>query len=95
LGWGVIVKCNTIDGWKEGHRNKALSCHSSHEMDMKTLVWTRGAILVTQLSGRLRCPACGNEKVIVLFEVPNEPMAITARNKVEMDSDDPDTGFPW
>jgi hypothetical protein len=42
MGWRVRVKCNTADAWKEAHRNKALSCHYTHELDMKTLVWTPG-----------------------------------------------------
>jgi hypothetical protein len=45
LGWRLRVKCNTVDGRKEAHRNKGLDCHSVHELDMKTLVWTRGEYL--------------------------------------------------
>ncbi len=44
MGWRVRVKCDTVDHWKEAYRDPALSCHSSHELDMKSLVWTRGAM---------------------------------------------------
>lgn len=79
------MKCNTVDGWKEAHRSPALSCHSSHELDMKTLVWTRGALPISQLKERLKCPACGSREILVFFEVPNEPATVAARGKIDED----------
>ena len=86
LGWRVRVKCDTIDHRKEAHRNPALSCHSSHELDMKTLVFTRGALPISQLKERLKCPSCGSREILVFFEVPNEPAAVAA--KIKTDEDD-------
>jgi hypothetical protein len=42
LGGRLRVKCDSIRGSKEAHRNKSLGCHRVHELDMKTLVWTPG-----------------------------------------------------
>ena len=84
-GWKVRVKCDTIDHRKEAHRNLSLSCHSSHELDMKTLVFTRGALPVSQLKERLKCPSCGSREILVFFEVPNEPATVAARGKIDED----------
>jgi hypothetical protein len=85
LGWRLRVKCNTVDGRKEAHRNKGLDCHSVHEPDMKTLVWTRGNISIQEMQKRLRCPACGNREILVYWEVPNEPAAVAARGRIAED----------
>jgi hypothetical protein len=67
------VKCNTVDEWQEAHRNPPLSCHSAHELDLKSLVWTRGAVPINELKARLRCPACGGREILIYWEIPNEP----------------------
>jgi hypothetical protein len=85
LGWSLRVKCDTIDGAKEAHRNKALGCHFVHQLDLKTLVWTRGAIPITDLQKRLRCPACGNREVLIYWEIPNEPAALAAKKRIEIE----------
>ena len=41
MGWRVRVKCNTVKEWKAARRDLALSCHSIHELDMKSLVCGR------------------------------------------------------
>jgi hypothetical protein len=84
LGWRLRVKCNTVDGSKEAHRNKSLGCHSVHELDLKTLVWTRGNIPIPELQKRLRCPACGNREVLIYWEVPNEPAALAAKAHIDV-----------
>jgi len=46
-------------------------CHREYELEMETLVWTRGAGLpLSDLAGRLRCPACRSLKVAVAFMPP-------------------------
>jgi hypothetical protein len=45
-----------------------------------------------ELRTRFRCPKCGNPNITVWFEVPNNPVAVAARKKINMEdySDDPD-----
>jgi hypothetical protein len=51
-------------------------CESSAELDLKSLVWTRGeAFPLDQLASRLKCPRCGNRNVQVFFDVPGKPGA--------------------
>jgi hypothetical protein len=39
------------------------------ELDMETLVWTRGrGFPLSHLESRLRCPRCGSRYVVVLYE---------------------------
>jgi hypothetical protein len=94
MGWRVRVKCNVRDHWKEQYRDPALSCHSTHELDMKSLVWTRGAIPIKELVDRLRCPACGSRHILVYFEIPNEPAAAAARKHIDIEDYalNPETG---
>jgi hypothetical protein len=41
------------------------------ELDLETLVWTRGrAFPLSRLESRLRCPCCGSRYVVVLYEPP-------------------------
>jgi hypothetical protein len=47
------------------------------ELDMKTLVWTRGEQFpLDQLESRLKCPRCGQRRVTVMFDIPNRPQAL-------------------
>ncbi len=92
MGWRVRVKCDTIDHWKEAYRDPALSCHSSHELDMKSLVWTRGAIPIKSLRERLRCPACGSRHILIFFEIPNEPATLAANAHIKIADYLDDTG---
>jgi hypothetical protein len=49
-------------------------CDTTAELDMKTLIWTRGANFPLKLlESRLRCPQCGKLGVTVLFAVPGQP----------------------
>jgi hypothetical protein len=53
-------------------------CDTAIELDMTTLIWTRGeAFPINQLASRLKCPKCGFMKVRVYFDVPNTPNART------------------
>jgi hypothetical protein len=55
---------------------------------MKTLVWTRGeAFPLDQLATDLKCPRCGNRKVQVVFEVPNQPRE-SSDNKISYSDSD-------
>jgi hypothetical protein len=41
------------------------------ELDLETLVCTRGrAFPLSSLESRLRCPRCGNRRMVVMFEPP-------------------------
>jgi hypothetical protein len=67
-GWRVTARCAA--GKQEGmHRHK--ECVYRAELDMETLVWTRGrAFPLSRLESRLRCPMCGSREVTLLFTVP-------------------------
>jgi hypothetical protein len=71
LGWRVRVRC--LWGTAQGRR-RTVECDTSADLDVKTLVWTRGeAFPLDLLESRMRCPRCGSRRVTVLFEVPNQP----------------------
>jgi hypothetical protein len=62
------------DNWCALYRNLSLSCHSMQELDMKTLVWTRGDEMpLALLEKRLKCPTCGTRNVVVIWEIPTQP----------------------
>lgn len=62
--WRVKARC------AHGKRD-AMKSIREYELDMETLVWTRGAAMpLADLSGRLRCPACRSLKVAVAFVPP-------------------------
>jgi hypothetical protein len=53
------------------HRHK--ECVYRAELDMETLVWTRGrGFPISRLETRLRCPMCGSREITLLFTVPSE-----------------------
>jgi hypothetical protein len=46
------------------------------ELDMETLVWTRGrGFPLSRLESRLRCPCCGSRDVVVLYQPPRSAAA--------------------
>ena len=46
-------------------------CHYTRELDLETLVWTRGKNFpLSSLDGRLMCPRCRSRLVVVLFQPP-------------------------
>lgn len=77
LGWRVKARCYwTASGRKS--RPQYVWCDTTVELDMPTLVWTRGeAFPLKLLASRLKCPNCGQMTVKVWFEVPNQPNAGT------------------
>jgi hypothetical protein len=67
-GWRVKARC--AFGKRDGLKS-IRECHRDYELDMETLVWTRGAAMpISDLSKRLRCPACRSLKVTVAFVPP-------------------------
>ena len=69
-GWRVTVRC--AHGREDGTaRKSSRRCVARSQLDMETLVWTRGsAFPVSRLESRLRCPKCGSRYVVVLFHPP-------------------------
>jgi hypothetical protein len=65
-GWRVTVRC--ADGRTESPRSQSSrECSHRRELDMQTLVWTRGrAFPLWRLESRLRRPRCGSRYVVVL-----------------------------
>jgi hypothetical protein len=75
LGWRAKAHCIWFGPNKDGKR-RVPWCDTTTELDMKTLVWTRGERMPLELlRERLRCPKCGRTNVLVFFEVPNQPKA--------------------
>jgi hypothetical protein len=70
-GWRVTVRC--AYGRSEGPRSQSnRECNYRRELDMETLVWTRGrAFPLSRLESRLRCPRCGSRYMVVLYEPPS------------------------
>jgi transposase-like protein len=68
-GWRVRVRCawGPRDGMK-----RVRECVHGAELDLQTLVWTRGAAFpVARLESRMKCPRCGSRRVVLLFEPPS------------------------
>jgi hypothetical protein len=80
LGWRVRVRC-LLTGPKPKSRERVANfCETNAELDMKTLVWTRGdRFPLDQLASRLKCPSCDNRKIQVFFDIPNQPKTRTVR----------------
>ncbi len=70
LGWRVIARCT--HGREDGPRSQSSrACSYRKELDMETLVWTRGrAFPLSRLETRLRCPRCGSRDIVVLYQPP-------------------------
>jgi len=68
LGWRVIARCSR---GKEDHRTHTRECSHRMELDIETLVWTRGRDFPrSRLESRLRCPRCGSRSVVVMYHPP-------------------------
>ncbi len=67
-GWRIHVRC----AWGKRDGMKSIrECITRAELDLKTLIWTRGeAFPVSNLDSRLKCPMCGSRKVAVIFDIP-------------------------
>ena len=68
LGWRVHMRCAL--GPRAGMKS-IRECHYRRELDLETLVYTRGRDFpLALLASRLKCPRCGSRKVSVLFDPP-------------------------
>jgi DNA-directed RNA polymerase subunit RPC12/RpoP len=75
---GARITARCAWGRREGLKS-IRECKARVDLDLETLVWTRGAAFpVSMLEGRLRCPACGSRRVVLLFDLPGRPMAKSA-----------------
>src|SRR6478736_5551393 len=74
-------------GKREGMKSRR-ECQYTRELDLETLVWTRGPNFpLSPLDGRLMCPRCRSRRVVVLFQPPTASKSATpwgARNRTEM-----------
>jgi len=75
-GWSVAVRC--AFGRSESPRSQSSrECSYRKELDMETLVWTRGRVFpLSRLESRLRCPRCGSRYVVVLYEPPRRAACV-------------------
>ncbi len=75
LGWMVTVRCGYGRSESPSSRSSR-ECNYRKELDMETLVWTRGrAFPLSRLESRLRCPRCGSRDVVVLYQPPCSAVA--------------------
>lgn len=82
LGWRCTAHCLWLGPAKRSERLTPW-CDTKVELDMTTLVWTRGERFPLQrLAEVLKCPRCAQRKVRVMFEIPNEPATVAKRSKV-------------
>jgi hypothetical protein len=67
-GWKITVRC----AWGKRDAMKSIrECIASVDLDLETLVWTRGrAFPLDSLATRMKCPRCGSRRVRVLFHPP-------------------------
>lgn len=75
-GWTITVRC----AWGKRDAMKSIrECITSVDLDLETLVWTRGrAFPLDSLATRMKCPRCGSRRVHVLFHPPPGSGAIRA-----------------
>jgi hypothetical protein len=78
LGAGrrVHIRC----AWGKRDAMKSIrECVRGAELDLESLVWTRGASFpIADLASRMKCPKCGSRRVRITFDVPKEPTAAAA-----------------
>ena len=66
LGLRMTARCTL---GREDHRNSSRECTFRQDLDMATLVWTRGRDFpLSRLESRLRCPRCGSGNIVVLYQ---------------------------
>jgi hypothetical protein len=71
LGWRVTARC--ARGKREAMKSRR-ECTYKYELDLPTLVWTRGPNFpISRLESRLMCPRCGSRHVVLMFSAPGEP----------------------
>jgi hypothetical protein len=68
LSAGRRVRARCVDG-KVDNKTSTATCRYRAELDLETLVWTRGRnMLIASLSSRMMCSRCGNRRVSLIFE---------------------------
>jgi hypothetical protein len=75
-GWRITARCawGPRDGMK-----RVRECVYSGELDLDTLVWTKGLHFpLSRLESRMKCPRCGSRKVVLMFKIPGQPIAMRA-----------------
>jgi hypothetical protein len=84
LGWRLTVRCIWgVDNPHSRSKRRTIECDTIAELDLKTLVWTRGdGFPIDQLEARLKCPRCGSRRVKILFSVPGSPEARSLQKRV-------------
>ena len=72
-GWKITARC----AWGKREAMKSIrECTYRRDLDLETLIWTRGAAFpLSLLSERLKCPRCGSRRVALLFDLPRDPAA--------------------
>lgn len=84
LGWRCTAHCAWLGPGKNQGRPVPW-CDTRVELDMTTLVWTRGERFpLLRLGEVLKCPRCCGRNVRVFFHVPNEPSALAARKQIDI-----------
>jgi hypothetical protein len=79
-GWRIRARC--AHGRRDGMKS-IRECTYSAELDMETLVWTRGrAFPLAWLQERLRCPTCGSRRVTIAYILPSEQQTAANRNSL-------------
>jgi hypothetical protein len=79
-GWRITAHCLWYGQPQRRSDRRIPWCDTVTELDLKTLVWTRGERFpLSELASRLKCPKCGFRNVRVLFNVPGEPGRGTGR----------------
>ena len=77
-GWRVTARC--AHGRRDGMKS-IKECVYRAELDMETLVWTRGrSFPLSRLETRLRCPMCGSRRAVDLHRAARS--ADGARRKI-------------
>ncbi len=74
LGWKVTARCS--QGKRDGMRSIP-ECINRYELDMATLLWTRGPNFpLSRLAERMMCTRCGSRQVPILFDAPRHSDSI-------------------
>jgi hypothetical protein len=76
---GFVVESAYYEGDK-AIRTHTRPCVYQEELDLHTLVWTRGRNFpLARLESRLMCPRCGCRRVVIVFQPPAEPLRKAAK----------------
>lgn len=68
LGWKLRARC--AFGKRDGMKS-IRECVSTIDVDMTTLLWTRGPNFpLCDLASRMMCPSCGSRRVALYFMPP-------------------------